>query len=105
MSIKAGTTGPYSLSNLDLMAGTVTELCTLYVVESADETMRPLQEDELRNGRFVDGARRMVFEDGRPALEHLVVTRTALRGSHGAHSAAADRELIGNCRREAVTTP
>ena len=76
-----GMTGPYSQSNLDLMAGTVAELCTLYVASSADETMIALRKEDLRGGRFVDGAKRMVFEDGRPALEHLVVTRTALRAA------------------------
>jgi hypothetical protein len=76
-----GMTGPYSSKNLDLMAGTVAELCTLYLASSADETMRPLHKEDLLGGRFVDGAKRMVFEDGRPPLEHLVVTRTSLRAA------------------------
>lgn len=75
---EVGMTGPYASKNIDLMADTVAHLCTLYLMSSADETIRALQKKELRGGRFVDGAKRMVFEDGRPALERIAVTRTAL---------------------------
>ena len=78
---EAGMTGPYSLGNLDLMAETVAQLCAIYLGSNADETIRALTQDDLRGGRFVDGGKRMVFSDGRPALEHLFVTRTALRAA------------------------
>ena len=78
---EAGMTGPYSLRDRDLMAETVVKLCTVYVGSNADETIRALTEDEVRGGRFVEGGKRMVFSDGRPALEHLFVTRTALRAA------------------------
>lgn len=78
---ESGMTGPYSLQNLDLMATTVAKLCTVYLGSSADETIRALTEDDVRSGRFADGGRRMVFNDGRPALEHLFVTSTALRAA------------------------
>jgi hypothetical protein len=78
---ESGMTGPYSLRNLDLMAETVAKLCPVYLGSSADETIRALTEAELHGGRFTDGAKRMVFSDGRPALEHLFVTRTALRAA------------------------
>lgn len=81
MCFEAGMTGPYSPRNIDIMAETVARLCPLYLASSADETIRPLQKDEMRGGRFVDGAKRVVFEDGRPVLENLVVTRTALRAA------------------------
>jgi hypothetical protein len=78
---ETGMTGPYSLRNLDLMAETVARLCPIYLGSSADETVRALTGEELRGGRFADGGKRMVFGDGRPALEHLFVTRTALRAA------------------------
>jgi hypothetical protein len=81
MCFEAGMTGPYLPRNLDIMAETLAHLCALYVGSSADETIRPLQKDELRGGRFVEGAKRVVFGDGRPALENLVVTRMALRAA------------------------
>ena len=77
----SGMTGPYSLRNLDLMAETVAKLCPIYLGSSADETIRALMEHDLRGGRFADGGKRMVFSDGRPALEHLFVTRTAFRAA------------------------
>jgi hypothetical protein len=76
---ESGMTGPYSLHNLDLMATTVARLCPVYLGSSADETIRALTEDEVRGGQFVDGGNCLVFKDGRRALEHLFVTRTALR--------------------------
>jgi hypothetical protein len=89
---EVGMTGPYSLKNLDTMADTLAQLCTLYLTSSADETIRALQKEELRGGRFVDGARRMVFQDGRPAFEHLAVTRTALRAfTETIHRARTER--------------
>jgi hypothetical protein len=81
MCFEVGMTGPYSLHNIDTMADTIAQLCTLYVASSADETMKAFQKDDLHGGRFIDGAKRMVFDDGRPALDHLVVTRTELRAA------------------------
>jgi hypothetical protein len=78
---ESGMTGPYSLHNLDLMAITVARLCPVYLGSSADQTISALTEDHARGGRFADGGKRMVFSDGRPALEHLFVTRTALRAA------------------------
>ena len=78
---EVGMTGPYSPRNIDIMADTVAQLCGLCVGCSTGKTITALNRDELRGGRFVDGAKRMVFQDGRPALEHLFVTRTALRAA------------------------
>ncbi len=78
---ESGMTGPYLLRNLELMAESVAQLCAIYLGSSADETVRALTEEELRGGRFADGGKRMVFSDGRPALEHLFITRTALRAA------------------------
>lgn len=78
---EVGMTGPYLPRNIDIMADTVAQLCSIYLGSSADKTITALKKDELVGGRFVDGARRMVFQDQRPALEHLFVTRTALRAA------------------------
>lgn len=78
---EAGMTGPYSPRNIDVMADTVAQLCGLYIGSSADETIRALRKDELHGGRFVDGGKRMVFNDRRPPLEGLFVTRMALRAA------------------------
>ena len=78
---EVGMTGPYAPRDLGIMAETVARLCTVYIGSSADETIRVVRQDELRGGRFSDGGRRIVFNDGRPALEGLFVTRTALRAA------------------------
>ena len=78
---EVGMTGPYLPRNIDIMADTVAQLCSAYLGSSADTTITALKRDELVGGRFVDGARRMVFQDQRPALEHLFVTRAALRAA------------------------
>lgn len=78
LCFELGMTGPYSPRNLDIMADTLSQLCTLFLGSSADETIRTLRINELHGGRFVDGAKRMEFQDGRPTLEHFFVTRAAL---------------------------
>ena len=78
---EVGMTGPYLPRNIDIMADTVAQLCSVYLGSSADKTITALEKGQLRGGRFVDGAKRMVFQDERPALEHLFVTRAALRAA------------------------
>jgi hypothetical protein len=79
-AFKCGMTGPLSGRNLDAMAEMVAGLCTLFVA-SSDGTIRALSREDVRGGRFMDGAKRVSFHDGRATLEPLFVTSTALRAA------------------------
>jgi hypothetical protein len=74
-------TGPTSGSNLDAMANMVAGLCTLFVASNGGTTITALSREDVRGGRFTDGAKRMSFRDGRGTLEPLFVTTTALHAA------------------------
>ncbi len=78
---KMGLFGAIPQSRCNWVAGALAQLCTLYVVSKDKRTVRPLTDEELRQGTFVEGGRRMTFADGHRPLGRIFVTRTALRGA------------------------
>jgi hypothetical protein len=66
----------------DCLAEALCHRLTLYSV-SDGAAVRPVGAEELSRGRFMEGARVLVFRDGREPLRNLAVERSALDAALG----------------------
>lgn len=74
---EAGLRGAITDSHLDDIAGRLAQLLTVYCLPEA----RELTAEEIAGGDFTDGARAIVFGDGRAPLGGLAVASTALHAA------------------------
>src|SRR3954468_2952982 len=61
-------------SHLDGLAYLVSELAPIYVYEPDGEQRRRLSESDLAGALFQEGAKRIAYIDGRPAIENLAIS-------------------------------
>jgi hypothetical protein len=74
---EAGRRGAITDSHLDEIAGRLAQLLTVYCLPET----RELTAEEIAGGDFTDGARAIVFGDGRPPMAGLAVASSALRAA------------------------
>lgn len=62
----------------EAMAREIAQLVTLYALSPSREQIQTLTASDLRGARFVDGGATISFDDGRPDISGVCMTRTAL---------------------------
>ena len=62
----------------ETMAGELALLVTLYSLSPSREQIQTLTASDLRGGRFVQGGSEIAFDDGRPSISDICMTRAAL---------------------------
>lgn len=68
----------FTLDVLDRYAQALSRLTTIYTVSADREYVRALVANEVQGGRFADGGRVLVFNDGRQSIGGLAVRRNEL---------------------------
>jgi hypothetical protein len=65
----------------EAMALELSRLVTLYALSPNREQIQTLTESELRGGRFLHGGGVLTFDDGRPEIRGICMTRAALNAA------------------------
>lgn len=68
-------------AQLNALANTLTRLITLYSMSDDWTSVRSLTAEDMRGGLIAGGGKIIKFQDGRPAIFGLVITRTSLKAA------------------------
>ena len=63
----------------EAMALELSRLVSLYALSPNREQIQTLTASDLRGGRFVRGGEALTFDDGRPEIRGICMTRAALK--------------------------
>jgi hypothetical protein len=77
-------------AHLDGLAYAFAELMPIFVYQQDGRTVREITKGELAHGLFQDGARRLAYVDGRPAIDNLAVSAKNINPVIQALRAASD---------------
>jgi hypothetical protein len=68
-----------SEADSDAMALQLSRLVSLYALSPNREQIQTLTQSDLRGGRFAGGGEVLAFDDGRPEIRGICMTRAALK--------------------------
>lgn len=85
----------------DCLAEALCHRLTLFSVSESGAAVRPVGAEELSRGRFMEGARVLVFRDGREPLRNLAVERSALDAALGASPSVEKNQAPSEGKRRA----
>src|SRR3954470_366192 len=87
--------GGRARSHLDGLAYLVSELAPIYVYKPDGKQRRRLSESDLAGALFQDGAKRIAYVDGRPAIENLAISVKKIQALIQALTAASKFDKLG----------